>query len=236
METGSELPVEKLLHLTALEEVVAGFAHEIAQPVNAMGLTAQVLQLKLDRISLSDEDKAYFVDRLNKATSEASRARQILDELREFAQGKLSASGDGSLEAVFQRTHVLMSRQLMNRGVELQWEAQGRGQPLGWELHTAQGVLIHGLAFARDTVQAIAAQHEENGLPYTKFVKVRLVEVNQGSAAQLSWDQGELPWETNPVDPEGHAGLMLAKAVLSQFRGSVESDSGKLRMVFPIVE
>jgi len=236
MEAHSELPLDKLLHLTALEEVVGAFAHEIAQPVNAMGLTVQVLQLKLSRIPLSDTEKAYFVERLNKATSEAARARQILDDLREFTRGKLSATGYGGLDAVFQKIQTLMSRQLMNRGIELRWESQGVDRPLGWEPHTAEGVLIHGLAFARDTVQAIAVRHEEEGLPYTKLVEAKLREVPEGFVAEISWDSGELPWDTDPVDPEDHAGLELAKAVFLRFHGSLETDRGKLRMVFPVAE
>jgi hypothetical protein len=96
--------------------------------------------------------------------------------------------------------------------------------------------LIHSLAFARDTVQAIAVRHEEEGLPYTKLVEAKLREVPEGPTAELSWDPGELPWETDPVDPKDHAGLVLAKAVLARFHGSLETDRGKLRIVFSIAE
>ncbi len=45
MESNDLLAHEDILQLTSLREVFGGFAHEIAQPLNAIMIATQVFQL-----------------------------------------------------------------------------------------------------------------------------------------------------------------------------------------------
>jgi len=60
MEPRDRLPDEDILHLTSLEEVFGGFAHEIAQPLHTIMIASQVLQLKLARTDLADAEKEFL--------------------------------------------------------------------------------------------------------------------------------------------------------------------------------
>ena len=60
MEIKVPLADEDVLQLTAFEELFAGFAHEIAQPLNAIMIASQVIQLKMEAASLTSDEKAFF--------------------------------------------------------------------------------------------------------------------------------------------------------------------------------
>ena len=64
METECRLLQEDLLRLASLGEVFGGFAHEIAQPLNAIMIASQVVQLKVERSALPKEEKEFITQRL----------------------------------------------------------------------------------------------------------------------------------------------------------------------------
>ncbi len=70
MEIRVPLADEDVLQLTTFEELFAGFAHEIAQPLNAVMIASQVIQIKIDGTSLSPDEKAFFTQRLGIVTSQ----------------------------------------------------------------------------------------------------------------------------------------------------------------------
>ena len=59
MDVKVSLADEDVLQLTAFEELYAGFAHEIAQPLNAIMIASQVIQLKIEATGLTSDEKTW---------------------------------------------------------------------------------------------------------------------------------------------------------------------------------
>jgi phosphoglycerate-specific signal transduction histidine kinase len=233
MGTGRDIPPEELLHLTSLGEVLGGFAHEIAQPLNAMMIAAQVVQLRVNRTLLPDEEKAYINERLDMVTSQVSRTSDIVEQLRRFGSGRSSDRGDGDdIQAVFDKVMALLGQQFVSRGIELRIETVGRPSGLKSDGTTEEMALIQALAFARDAVQNIAAWHQERNLSYAKSVNVKLLNVNGAPAVHLAWDQGATSADGTVIRPDEHTGLALVKAVLASNGGTVEAGAFSLLITF----
>jgi C4-dicarboxylate-specific signal transduction histidine kinase len=234
MKNGNALSLEDILRLISMKEVFGGFAHEVAQPLNAIMIASQVIQLKLDRSGLSEEEKVFLVQKLSLVSSQVNRAAQIVEGLRAFTRGSKQELEKTDMEEAFERVHSLMGQQFIGRGIELVWEETGGSlPPIRGELNVVEGVLVQGLAFARDAVEALVRWHDENGIAYKGIVQVKLVDVDGNAALHASWSAGELPAKTHPTDPASHVGLSTANSVLSVMGGSLQTSQKGLLIIFP---
>jgi len=221
------------LHLTSLREVFAGFAHEIAQPLNAIMIASQVVQLRVSRSNLSDEDKAFLVQRLGIVSSQIVRASHIVEELRGISKRDAGQVAQMDVRGLFEKARALMGQQLVVRGIELAVEAPETLPLMTVDPRVAELALVQGLAFARDSVQAAGDWHQGVSIPFKKTLKVRLSQVDKGSAVSISWNFGEIRDKPLVVDPHGHLGLTAAGAVLSALGGRLETTNSSVIIVLP---
>lgn len=233
MKNGNALSPEDILHLISMKEVFGGFAHEVAQPLNAIMIASQVIQLKLDRSGLSEEEKLFLVQKLSLVSSQVNRAAQIVEGLRAFTRGSKQGHDKTDMEMAFERVHGLMGQQFVGRGIELVWEAGGSLPKISGEINVVEGLLVQGLAYARDAVEALGKWHDENGIAYKGIVQVKLVDVDGNAGIHASWSAGEFPQETHPIDPASHVGLSTAGSVLSAMGGSLQTSQKGLLIIFP---
>ena len=75
----NQISQEDVLALIALREVLGGFAHEIAQPLNAIMMASQVVQLGIRRSTLLEEEKSFIAQRLDILSSQVHKAGNILE-------------------------------------------------------------------------------------------------------------------------------------------------------------
>lgn len=233
MTNDNVLSHEDILHLISMKEIFGGFAHEVAQPLNAIMIASQVIQLKLDRSGLSDEEKNFLVQKLALVSSQVNRAAQIVESLRAFARGTGPRKDKIDIRTAFERVYGLMGQQFIGRGIELSWESGESLPQTGGEPNILEGVLVQGLAFVRDTVEALGKWHDEKGIDFKRMAHVRLVPVNGNSAMHAAWNSGEFPEKTQPVDTASHAGLCTARSVLSSIGGSLQTSREALLIIFP---
>lgn len=233
MQNDNALSPEDILHLVAMREIFGGFAHEVAQPLNAIMIASQVIQLKLDRSALSDEEKTFFVQKLSLVSSQVNRAAQIVENLRAFAKGSGRGEDKVQMKTAFERVYGLMGQQFIGRGIDLAWEAGESLPAIRGELNIVEGLLVQGLAYARDAVEALGKWHDEQGLPYKRMVRIKLVSVDGNSAMHAAWDSGEFPEKTQPPNTASYVGLSTAASVLSSLGGSLESGPNALLLLFP---
>jgi C4-dicarboxylate-specific signal transduction histidine kinase len=233
MDLNNLLAHEEILHLTSLQEVFGGFAHEIAQPLNAIMIATQVIQLKLDRSFLTEEEKGFLKQRLSIVTGQAQRATQIVENLRVFSRGSACGAAQTGLKAAFQAIHGLMGQQFVGRGIELAWEFDELPPGTCENMHLIEGVIVQALAFARDSVSAISSWHEEKGMPYKKRVDVDFVREDGGSRMTITWDFGQLQPPHDMMDFAKHAGLFTASAVIAGLGGRLEPSASGLTIDFP---
>jgi signal transduction histidine kinase len=227
MEENGTLSPEEMLYLVSLREVFGGFAHEMAQPLNAIMIAAQVVQLKLDRTLLTDEEKGFLKHRLNIVTSQVQRAAEIVESLRIFSRGAGARGQETGIKGIFEKILGLMGQQFVNRGIDLTWVCDESSPTKCENLSLLDGIIIQSLAFARDSVSAIASLHEREGKSYTKRVRVRLTSGDCSSSIRIEWDAGELRLSHEITDIAKHIGLHSARSVISDLGGRLEkSDSG----------
>lgn len=222
---------EEILRLVSLREVFGGFAHEIAQPLNAIMIASQVIQLKLDRSFLSEEEKYFLSQRLQIVSSQVQRASEVIENLRTFSRSGGSPTAGCCLKSAFERIHGLMGQQLAGRGIDLHCDSQIDHSLTIARFHFTEGVIVQGLAFSRDCVMNIHKWHEEHNLPYNKAITVRLL---QGpSQVNIYWNLGNLPENVGVISNESHAGLQAAVNVIETAGGSLIADRTGLKIAFP---
>ncbi len=233
MDASNLLSQEEILQLISLSELFGGFAHEIAQPLNAIMIASQVIQLTVQRSHLSDEEKSFLVHRLGIVSSQVQRATQIVETLRGFSQPKSAASVQGDLKASFERVYGLMGQQFVGRGMKLTWESQDPLPQFTIDAHLTELILVQGLAFARSCVETIGEWHEDKGMSFDRRVQVELKPEKGYSAVRITWNEGELSDQINLLDPATHVGLASAGSIIRSRGGELQILAKEISIIFP---
>ena len=238
-----DLAPAELLRLISLREIFGGFAHEIAQPFNAIMIASQVVRLKVERAQLPPEEEDFLCQRLDLISDQVRRATDIVDELRSFSREEGQKTRGADLREVFEKVHGLMSQQFVSRGIDLTWEALGKlpatsigfltAAPKGRIFFTAEGIVVIAMAFARDTVQALGTGKQEHSASYRKAVDVKLQTVGTRVQALFRWAKADPPDGALTIDPQNDTGIMIAGSILSACDGSLETADDSLTITFP---
>jgi nitrogen-specific signal transduction histidine kinase len=215
---------KELLHLSSVREIFGGFAHEVAQPLNAIMIASQVVQLKVERSPLSHEEKSFVNQRLAIVSEQVQRATQLVEGLRQFVAARMSDAGPANLKGTYERVHSLMHQQFIGRGIEIAMEAVPGFEPLKTDCHVVEAVLVHCLSYARDSLEAIAQWHENVRIPFQRSASVGCLTSRGASVLRVQWRTGKLPENQFAVDPEARMGLVTARSVL-------RSEGGDLRIL-----
>ncbi len=232
MEPMDRLPDEDILHLTSLEEVFGGFAHEIAQPLHTIMIASQVLQLKLARTDLADEEKEFLTQRLNIVISQVQRATEIIGGLRAFAKGAFSQQDATDIRLIFRHVQELMGQQFLGRGIELVCHMDDSLASAGEKPQLIEGIIIQGLAHARDTVTALDAWHKKNETSYKRSLAVT-VSGKSSLTICMSWDPGQGVSIEGLPNAGTRPGLIAANAILKSAGGGIEADGNQILIWFP---
>ena len=230
MENKNGLPLEDLVRLASLGEVFGGFAHEMAQPLNAIMIASQVVQLKVERSALPEEEKAFIVRRLNTVTSQVQKASGIVENLRIFSGANISGIGETGLKEIFEKIYGLMGQQFISRGIELNCKYEKALLSIRSNPNLVEGIMVQGLAFARDAIAALGVWHDQRGIPYKKILTVRFREQTGVSAADILWESGALPADVSVMDAQHHTGLATAGKVLASMGGRLEATGSALKI------
>lgn len=214
---------EDLLHLASLGEVFGGFFHEIAQPLNAIMIAAQVIQLKAQNSSLPEEEKTFLDRRLDIVSSQVQRATQMVESLRLFSSATACYPEEANIEEVLERVLEFMRTQFLKRGIDVALQCGGSLPRIRNDLHVTENIVVQILAYARDSVEAIVQWHEAQGAPYEKVVTINLTEDREASAIHVSWGFGKLPTDAVMIDPKSRVGLVTADLVLQSAGGILET-------------
>lgn len=226
---------EDLLHLTSLREVFGGFAHEIAQPLNAIMIAAQVIQLRLDRNPLPDAEKFFLVQRLELISSQVQRVSKIVGNVRGFGQDGSSESETPTNPAmVFNHVYGMMGQQFVGRGIEFTVEEEAPDlRPTGMPRSVVENSVVQMLAYARDMVRHVEAQYTARQETFKKAVRARLVNGDSGPTLVLWWESGHALDGLEFPDPAERPGLAAAKELIQSAGGSLSVEGTSVAMVLP---
>jgi len=231
MESADCLPHEDILHLTSLEEVLGGFAHEIAQPLHTIMIASQVLQLKLEHLDLEETEKSFLTQRLNIVAGQVQRATEIMESLRSFVRRPLPDGDGADLEIIFRHIRSLVGQQFLGRGIELICNLDGSSIRPKQESQFVEAAIIQALAHARDTVDFLESWHTKNDCSYKKSVNVTASGAHSFTV-RISWNPApdsnvELP------NPKIRPGLMAAASILKSAGGGIEANREGIFIHFP---
>ncbi len=235
MDKPTVLSPEDILNLASLKELFGGFAHEIAQPLNAIMIASQVIQFKLDRSFLTEEEKGFLKHRLNIVTGQVQKAIDIIDSLRVFTKGGKSGPSQVSVKQVLEKVHGLMGQQFVGRGIELELNCD---EPVTDEGHVsdsslAENIVVQALAYSRDTVYRLGQFQEHSAECYRKRIQVRLTYPNACPTLSLSWTPVENDAASQEINRTDHLGLQTASMLLSSQGGTVEVSANGVVVTFP---
>lgn len=224
---------EDLLHLTALQEVLGGFSHEMAQPLNAIMIASQVIQLRLEKSLLPEADKSFMVNRLELVASQVKRATAILQELRSFSKKGDSAQRDMPFNELFDRIYHLMEQQLIGRGISPDL-SMPHSMPMvrGTNVRILESALVQLLAYGRDRVQAIDTWHAQHSIAYQKTATIQGARDNLAAMVKVSWKLGEMPRGELPQDALMGPGVASTRAILASMEGRLEIADSAIGMTF----
>lgn len=233
MQDESPWSGKEMLHLSSVREVFGGFAHEVSQPLNAIMIASQVIQLKIERSPLSQDEKSFLNQRLAIVATQVQRVTQIVDELRQFVAGRTNYGGPVDLARIYERIRGFMDQQFMGRGIELRVES-AQGLPLlQTDPHLAETVLVYCLAFARDSLEAIGQSYESQGVPHQKLVSVSLLTDHGMSLLRVQWGVGKNLERDFNIDPESRVGLVAARSVLRSEGGDLRTTPSSVTAAIP---
>jgi hypothetical protein len=205
---------EDLLHLTSIREIVPGFLHEISQPLNAISLAGQLLDLKLSQAAGADVDTTYLSEKLGVITEGVQRTSKIMEDLRSFNDHGAVAPKESNLREAFDKIFNLMTRQFINREVTVRVESEEHLPALETELRLAQCTIVQCLAFSRDCVLTLATWHADRSMPYDKTLNVELAHAEGSHIVTMAWHMGEFPPDEPPIPLETGSGLKAAELAL----------------------
>lgn len=230
MVPDGDLQLDEILHLTLVKEIFGGFAHEIAQPLNALMIAAQVIQFKVEQSILLQDDKSYVLQRLDLMMQQVKRASEIVDGLRSFSRGTWSETCGNDLVRILGKVHDMMGQQFLGRGIELRRETPESILLRSGDPHVIGSAIIQALAYSRDHVETVAAWHERHKIPYRKWVAVRCTAMDGAVRMEFSWDTGTMPMGETRADLPPRTGFLVADAILTGLGGRIHTSDSLIVM------
>lgn len=232
MDRSDRLSDREILSLVSLKELFSGFTHEIAQPLNAIMIASQVLQLRVQRGVVSEDEKSFLINRLGIVASQVQRATQLVDSLRSFGR-KRASKGSTDLKGCFESVYSLMGQQFVGRGLELSWQSVDPLPKSTADSQSIELILVQALAYARDSVEAIGVWHDTNAIPYVRSVNVRLYPSRTRSAVGIFWNRGNMRGADDVNPPESSVGLAVAESVLKSLGGNLSAQGASISILLP---
>lgn len=233
MIESDQLPPEEILYLSALNEVVGGFAHEIAQPLNAIMIAAQVVQLGINRSSLSPQEKSFILERLDIVSSQVQKTSKILELLRTFRRGNAVSVPQTTVLQAVQNALRVMGQQLTGRNIETVVRLNDPVPGVRLRNTIVASLIVQCLAFARDRVEQLSRLHDDKGMDYKMVLELDLFPSDRSSVLRISWNTGNIDEQGDGWDfPQG-LGMQSAMSVLNSSGGSLELGPTHIILKFP---
>ncbi|NOX56306.1 MAG: PAS domain-containing protein [Planctomycetes bacterium] len=146
---------EQLAHaarLATMGELVAGVAHEMAQPLAAIANFAGACTTRLAGLSEIPDEVLSWLGRIG---DEVQRAGSILARLRTFARRTRPHLTLHDLRDIVQQAVELMAFEVRRRGITLTVQLPQRNQPVVVDAIQVQQVLVNLLQNACDAVEGL---------------------------------------------------------------------------------
>ena len=221
--------------LALLGELSASLAHEISQPLGAIELTTDNIELHLEQAQ-GEVNKDYLASKLQRTRNAAQKARKIIDHLRRFGRNAKEDPTPVDLCGVLYSAADLMQDQFKKSNIELVVSLPDQttfvmGHPIQLEQ-----VFLNLLANARD---AVAEHVSDPRVSVTLAVEGDLVTVSvadngPGVPDAIQRDIFDAFYTTKAMGTGTGLGLSVSRGIIADLEGDLTLSSSRDGAIFNI--
>jgi PAS domain S-box-containing protein len=218
-----EVALAKSSRLSAMGQMAAGIAHELNQPLGALVTYAQS---SLRMLAADDFDKAAVARTIEKVSSEARRAGEIVRRLRGYIQKEAPVLHPHNLAGVVQEALTLLETELENSGCSIDISIEAPDCEAVVDPIQIQQVVIN---LVRNALEAM----QEGGTP-DPSIAINIRETGPGTTQVCIRDTGPglsedyRQWLFTPFHTTKKIGLGLG---LNISQTIIERHGGKLELL-----
>lgn len=207
----------------AIDRIIDGMAHQIANPLTGAGAMAQLLELEVE----NDEHRAAVAQ----IRQELARAFAVVSDLLDFQRDTRAHDGLLDLNAVAERVVRFRGYSIREQGITLQLDTAATYLPVRADARGLEHALLLALRFAelqsQGTVnRSILVRVAEHG---DREVAVDIVDSGPGVTPDLTPRYFDLAFgvEDRQREADDQADLGLVDGILRACGGSLEVSSSK---------
>jgi two-component system CheB/CheR fusion protein len=141
-----------VLRVKTMGELAGGLAHEVTQPLSAI---ANHLEACAEYVRSGRSDSATLLKLLQQGITEALRAGEVVNRLREFVQRGEPRPEQADLREIIKKALSLVDRQIQSREIQLHLELGRRPLPVLADRIQIEQVLVNLLQNAIDAVSKV---------------------------------------------------------------------------------
>ena len=221
--------------LALLGELSASLAHEISQPLGAIELTTDNIELHLEQAQ-GEVNKDYLASKLQRTRNAAQKARKIIDHLRRFGRNAKEDPTPVDLCGVLYSAADLMQDQFKKSNIGLVVSLPDQATfVMGHPIQLEQ-VFLNLLANARD---AVADHVSDPRVSVTLAVEGDLVTVSvadngPGVPDAIQRDIFDAFYTTKAMGTGTGLGLSVSRGIIADLEGDLTLSSSRDGAIFNI--
>lgn len=214
--------------MATLGEMAAGVAHELNQPLNAIKVGSDYLQVMMDQnMRVPEEDLPQVVQEMS---NQVDRAAGIISRLREFGRKSEVARHPVDINRPIRGVFALLGQQLKVHGIEVILDLDDTLPPVLADENRIEQVLINLITNARDSMdekKQLGIRTGAHRITIKSFmegdrVKVTVTDTGMG-IPEAARDRIFDPFFTTKALGKGTGlGLSISYGILRDFEGTID--------------
>jgi len=233
--------------MTTLGQMSAGIAHELNQPLNAIKMGSEYLQMVMGK--KQQDVQMELIDVAREVSAQVDRASAIINLLREFGRKSNFVKEQVDINAVIKAVLGIIGRQLKLHNIDINLDLDDAIPPILAQTNRMEQVFFNLLANASD---AIHQKREETGETHPEQIKISTYRKHDNVIVTVS-DTGigipeEIkdkifePFFTRKEVGKGMGlGLSILYGIVKEYGGEIEVHSvlgqgSSFKNIFPIAK
>lgn len=213
-----EETVRRKEKLTAMGQLASGLAHEIRNPLNAIGMLSQ--RLNKEFLPTSDTDEYLNMTRL--MVSEVRRIDQIIQQFLRFARPPKLDLAPTNLIELLEAAILLFSVQAQEQGIQIIQELKPL-PAISIDRNQLQQVFINLLKNSLEAVEGAGEVRVKSETSSNREICIEITDTGKGMSVETVSKIFNLYFTTKPAGTG--LGLSLVHQIISQHNGRIEVDS-----------